>query len=99
MVETLGPAPKPNRVTRLLRTGLYVETDRSRARGTGPQVVPAWMFNVAWTYLRAHGRLTNPHLLNVLHVHRSTAVLAILATLPGVRVASRRPITLEWVGR
>ena len=99
VVQTLGPSPKRNRVSRVLRTGLYVETDRTRARGTGPQVVPAWMFNVAWTYLRAHGRLTNPHLLKVLHVFRSAAVLATLAQLPGVRVASRKPITLEWVGR
>ena len=98
-VQTLGPSPRRNRVTRVLRTGLYVETDRSRDRGTGAQIVPAWMFNVAWTYLRAHGQLTSTHLMNVLHVHRSTAVLAILAQLPGVHVASRRPITLEWVRR
>ena len=99
VVQTLGPSPKRNRITRVLRTGLYVETDRTRARGSGPQVVPAWMFNVAWTYLKAHGRLTNPHLLKVLRVYRSTAVLATLAQLPGVRVASRKPITLEWTGR
>ncbi len=72
-------------MTRVLRTGIYVETDRSRRAGTGPQAIPAWMFNVAWAYLRAHGRLTNPHLLKVLHVHRSSAVLAILSQLPGVR--------------
>ncbi len=98
VVQTLGAAPRPNRISNLTPYGLHVETERSRAQGTGPQLVPAWMFNLAWTYLQAHGRLTNRHLLDMLHVHRSAAVCAILAELPPVAVASRRPITLAWRG-
>ncbi|MDQ3266732.1 MAG: phospholipase D family protein [Myxococcota bacterium] len=75
---------KPNRVTLLTATSVWVETERSLARGHQPDEVPAWMLNVAWRYLRSQGSLMNSHLLNELRVHRSSAVCALLARIPGV---------------
>ncbi len=81
---TLGPNPRPNIVRELTPTGLLVETPQSKAAGAGPQPLPAWMLNVAWGYLKTHSELTNQHLLKELRVHRSSAVCALLARLPGV---------------
>lgn len=93
---------RPNRVTAATHTGLYVETDASKAKGNKPQLIPAWMFTLAWEYLRAHGRLTNRYLLaqDGLNVKRSSAVCAILARLPGVvaTVSADNGITLTWSG-
>jgi hypothetical protein len=94
--ETLGPDRKRNLAVEFTPDGVYVETARSREKGTGPQLVPSWMIALAWDYLRAHGTLTNQYLLGELKVHRSAFVCALLARLPGVR---RRPgpgITLDW---
>lgn len=86
----------PNWIAAITREGVHVETKRSRAQGTGPQLVPAWMIQSAWDYLKAHGSLTNKYLLagDGLNVKRSAAVCAILARLPDVEVASSRPILL-----
>lgn len=94
--ETLGPDRKRNVVVECTPQGVYVETARSREKGTGPQLVPSWMVALAWDYLRAHGTLTNRYLLDVLHVHRSAFVCALLARLPDVRRRPGRGITLEW---
>lgn len=75
---------KPNRVTQITTTSLWIETERSIAKEERPAAVPAWMLNVAWRYLRSHGSLMNSHLLNELRVHRSSAVCALLARIPGV---------------
>jgi hypothetical protein len=77
---------KPNRVMEVTPGGLYVETEASKAKGNPPQLIPAWMLTLAWDYLQTHGRLTNRYLLapDGLNVKRSSGVLAILATLPGV---------------
>jgi hypothetical protein len=56
------------------------------------------MFNLAWDHLRTHGELSNTTLLDELRVHRSSAVCAILARVPGVRVRPGRVITLVWAG-
>ena len=85
---------KPNTVTEVSRAGLWVETERSRREGSGPQLVEARMLDVAWASLLSDGELTNGRLLNELRVHRSSFVCALLARLPGVRVASRHPIRL-----
>lgn len=85
---------KPNRVAEITRAGLWVETEKSRAAGTGPQLVEPWMIDVAWAALVADGELTNQRLLQDLRVHRSSFVCALLARLPGVRVTGRRPIRL-----
>lgn len=74
---------KPNLVREVTPSALYLETERSRARREGPEPVPAWMLNLAWEVLRRQGQLTNKELLNELRVHRSSAVLAIMARLPG----------------
>lgn len=79
-------------------SALYVATDRSRQRRSGPQEVPAWMFNIAWDYLRTHRKLSNTVLLNELRVHRSSAICAVLARLPQVELHSRRPLVLTWRG-
>jgi HKD family nuclease len=73
-----------NLVREVSPSALYVETERSRVRHARPEPVPAWMLNLAWEVLRRRGRLTNKELLDELRVHRSSAVLAILARLPGV---------------
>ena len=89
---------RPNRITRITRDGVYVATAKSQADGKAAQLVPAWMIEVAWNYLEQHSSLTNEHLLSTdgLNVKRSSAVCAILARLPQVRVVSTRtPIKLE----
>jgi hypothetical protein len=84
---------KPNQVTDLISTGLYVITEQS----TSAQFIPAWMFQVAWDYLLAHGQLTHKHLqaTDGLNVKRSAAVCAILAALPDVHVVpGSKPVML-----
>lgn len=93
---TLGPKPRPNRVVELTPVEAHVETERSRERAGGSEVIPAWMFNLAWERLRTHGMLSNSVLLNDLRVHRSSAVCAILARLPHVERAPGREILLRW---
>lgn len=92
---TLGPSPKPNRVVALTPVEALIETERSKQGRAGPQPVPAWMLNLAWEYLRMRGELTNATLLKQLRVHRSSAVCALLARVPGVSVAGGRGITLR----
>jgi len=100
VVPTLGVKPQPNLVSRIDGAGVWIETDRSRHQGTGPQLVNAWMLRLAWDYLTFHGHLSNRYLLadDGLSVKRSSAVCALLAQLPGVEVRSRSPIELVWTG-
>ncbi len=93
VVHTLSDG-SPNTVTEVSRAGLWVETERSRRAGTGPQLIEPRMLDVAWAALLGDGELTNRRLLDELRVHRSSFVCALLARLPGVRIASRRPIRL-----
>lgn len=97
-VRTLGQG-RPNWVVAVEPRGLLVETERSRSSAAGPQLVPAWMFDVAWQRLTSRGRLANAELLSSadLNVKRSSFVCAVLAQLPGVEVASTRPIVLAHV--
>lgn len=92
---TLG-SPKPNFVKDATPSGLWVETDRSRASNAGAQLVPPRMLNLAWDVLKARGELSNRTLLEELRVHRSSFVCALLARLPGVEVVSARPIVLRY---
>lgn len=87
---------RANLVTTVARDGLWIETEASRSKGRPAQLVPAWMLTLAWEALLAKGELTNRELLasDGLNVKRSSAVCAILARLPGVRVTSTRPVTL-----
>jgi hypothetical protein len=86
-----------NRIIDVAHEGVWLETDASERKGTGPQLVEAWMLNVAWRHLQAHGTLTNSYLLATdgLNVKRSSAVCALLAALPGVSVVGTRPIELS----
>lgn len=95
---TLGRAPRPNRVVALTPAEVLVETERTHREGTGAQSIPAWMLNLAWECLRSRGELSNMTLLNQLRVHRSSAVCAMLARVPGVRVSTLGGITLFWRG-
>jgi hypothetical protein len=95
LIVTLGDA-KPNWIREITPDGVWVETERSRAAGRPAQLVDAWMIQVAWDWLEAHGTLTNRHLLATdgLNVKRSSFVCALLATLPEVEIHARRPIEL-----
>lgn len=93
---TLGAAPKPNYVADVTRSGMWIETERSKEKHEGPQLVPPRMLNLAWDALRARGRLSNRELLGELRVHRSSFVCAALARLPGVTLESKSPIVLRY---
>jgi hypothetical protein len=88
---------RPNRIVSIDRSGVSVETLRSDRRGTGPQIVPAWMIVAAWEHLRQNGVLTHNELLNELNVKRSAFVCALLAQFPDVVVRSTRPRVLELI--
>jgi hypothetical protein len=96
VVSTLREG-RPNVVVDITEHGVYVETGRSRTRQAGAQLVPAWMLQIAWEYLKRYGELSNRYLLadDGLNVKRSSAVCALLARLPVVEVASTRPIVLR----
>ncbi|MDV3130185.1 hypothetical protein M1247_35145 [Mycobacterium sp. 21AC1] len=95
-IETLS-IKRPNWILSLDRTGVWVETERSRSRGTGPQMVPAWMIAVAWERLSKNGTLSHVELLNGLNVKRSAFVCALLAQFPDVLVRQDRPTVLEKI--
>lgn len=88
---------KPNWIDSVTDEGVWLETEASRGKGSGPQLVPAWMLNTAWHHLRTTGSLENRFLLSSegLNVKRSSAVCALLAQLPWVEVVSSRPIVLR----
>jgi len=97
LFHTLGRNPAPNVVTEVTRSEVFVETARSKGRRQRAEPVPAWMFNLAWDYLRSKGELTNAFLLNQLRVHRSSAVCAILARMPGVEAVQGSKVALRLV--
>lgn len=86
---------RPNWIVAVERTGVWVETERSRARGAGSQFVPAWMIVSAWNHLCENGSLSQSELLNDLNVKRSAFVCALLAQFPEVSVVQTRPTILE----
>ncbi|MBB2770705.1 UNVERIFIED_ORG: hypothetical protein GGE11_001618 [Mycolicibacterium obuense] len=89
---------RPNWIVAVERKGVWVETERSRALGSGPQLVPAWMIDVGWKRLCAKGSMTQDELLDALNVKRSAFVCALLAQFPDVSVSQTRPTILELVG-
>jgi hypothetical protein len=93
-ISTLARGER-NHVVAIARSGLRVDTAKSRRDGTEP-IVPAWMVQVAWERLQQRGVLTNVELLNDLNVKRSAFVCALLARFPDVRVVSSSPIILEF---
>jgi len=94
VISTLGIS-RPNWIAGIGEDGVYVETERSKKLGRGPQLVPAWMINVAWAHLRKYRRLTQEQLLNELNVKRSAFVCALLSRFEGVEVESDKPIILR----
>jgi hypothetical protein len=92
---------KPNWILDITPDGVWVETERSRNAARPPQLVEAWMIQIAWDWLQAHGSLSNRFLLDKdgLNVKRSSFVCALLAQLPDVVLSRRRPIELLLSGR
>jgi hypothetical protein len=86
-----------NRIAAVDRSGVFVETARSGDRGTGPQLVPAWMIIAGWHHLCRRGELIQEELLNDLNVKRSAFVCALLAQFSDVVVRATRPTVLELV--
>ncbi|OMB94446.1 hypothetical protein A5733_14910 [Mycobacterium sp. NS-7484] len=96
VIQTLSNK-RTNWVTSVDRAGVWVETERSRAHASGPQLVPAWMIVVAWERLGSNGSLSHIELLNDLKVMRSAFVCALLAQFPDVVVVQDRPALLERI--
>lgn len=96
VIETLSNK-RTNWIASFDCTGVWVETERSRARASGPQLVPAWMIGVGWERLCANGSLSHIELLNDLNVKRSAFVCALLARFPDVVVVQDRPTVLERI--
>lgn len=94
VISTLGIS-RPNWIAGIDQDGVLVETRRSQKMGRGPQLVPAWMINLAWAHLRTYRRLSQEQLLNELNVKRSAFVCALLARFHGVEVESDKPIILR----
>lgn len=89
---------RPNVIAAIDRRGIWVQTLRSESRGSGPQLVPAWMIAVAWRQLRKTGVLSHAELLDDLNVKRSAFVIALLAQFSDVIVRSTEPIVIELIG-
>jgi hypothetical protein len=96
VVWTISDA-KENWMHEVTPDGVWVETAKSRALGRPPQLVEAWMIQIAWEWLHAHGWITARLLVATdgLNVKRSSFVCALLARLHGVKIVSRRPIELR----
>ena len=45
----------PNRIVAVDGQGVWISTEASDTKGSGPQLVPAWMLRIAWEHLRATG--------------------------------------------
>ena len=86
---------RPNRIVAIDRAGIRVETLRTDDRGSGPQLVPAWMVIAAWEHLCRNGRLSQNELLHDLNVKRSAFVCALLSRFRDVDVSATQPTVLE----
>ncbi|OBK67185.1 hypothetical protein [Mycolicibacterium fortuitum] len=96
VIDTLSNK-RTNWIASFDRAGVWVETERSRARGAGPQLVPAWMIVAAWEQLCKNGTLSHIELLHDMKVMRSAFVCALLAQFPDVVVVQVRPAVLERI--
>lgn len=85
------PFSKINDVTGISPSGLKVRTASS---APDSEDVPAWMFNVAWGYLKLHRQLSNQTMDKDLRIMRSSLVRAVLARLPGVTATKRGTLLL-----
>lgn len=96
VIETLSNK-RTNWIASFDRAGVWVETERSRARAAGPQLVPAWMIVAAWEQLCKNGTLSHIELLHDMKVMRSAFVCALLAQFADVVVVQDRPAVLERI--
>jgi HKD family nuclease len=87
---------KTNRIVDINPAGVLIETKSGIAKNIGPQLVDAWMIELAWDYIRANGEISNKYLCNELRVKRSAAVCLILSCFPEVEVASTLPVVLKY---
>ncbi|MCB0960866.1 MAG: hypothetical protein KDB04_15265 [Acidimicrobiales bacterium] len=97
LVTTLSQG-KPNRISSVTSEGVRLETERTGSTCSGPSPVPAWMLNDGWGQLTSSGRLVNTEFRDrpVRPVRRSSAVCALPASVPGMNVASTRPLILTY---
>jgi hypothetical protein len=79
---------RPNTVGAISADGVEIKTERS---APSYELVPAWMLNAAWRNLRSNGEIGRQEMQDL---HRGSAVFALLARLPSVRVLSSRPVRL-----
>ena len=96
VISTLGTA-RPNRIVSIDKDGVRVITEKSERKGSGPQLVPAWMIVAAWDHLRRCGNLTQKQLVNELNVKRSAFICALLSRLPNVEYDAVPHVTLRLV--
>lgn len=96
VISTLGTA-RPNRIVSIEKSGIRVSTDKSERKGSGPQLVPAWMIVTAWDHLKQHGSLTQRQLVDELNVKRSAFICALLSRLPEVEYDSVPRVELRLV--
>lgn len=88
-VQTVANA-KPNTVGSITAEGVEIMTERSNP---SYELVPAWMLNAAWRNLRTKGEIGREEMRDL---RRGSAVFALLARLPGVSIASARPVRLRF---
>lgn len=89
---------RPNLIGRLSEDGIEVTTSRSTETVGGARLVPAWMFNDVWLELQQKGHVNRDEVdrqRTTRNIKRSSIVFALLERLPGVEVASRRPLVLR----
>ena len=92
-IRTIGQQ-KPNWITAVDRENIWVETEKSRQEGTGPQPVPVDWAESAYQTLWERGDLTIQDLAPKAE-HRSAFIFALLASMPSVRSeANPRRLTL-----
>lgn len=89
VVHTVGLG-KPNRIIEISSEGIYVETERSKRRGTGPQLVPASLINADWEILTRYRTQASNDCS-----HRGSFTAALFSCFDAVEVASVRPRVLR----
>jgi hypothetical protein len=90
VIHTLN-AGKPNRIVEIHAEGIYVQTERSKERGTGPRLVPASLIESDWEILTRTGRLASKDAS-----HRGSFTAALFCQFPDVTVERDRPRVLRF---
>lgn len=98
LLMTLGRLPRPHIVREVTPTAGVPGDGWVEATRVASQSVPAWMLNLAWGYLRVHGRLSSRYLLDELRAHRSSAMCALLTRHPQLQNTIAQVVCLPWSG-